>query len=427
MAVSKIALGMNARNFLYIRPLNRRSGKRLADDKLLSKNCLVKHKIPTTNLLVSFSSQTEVRAFDWSTLPKDFVLKPARGFGGGGITVVRHWNGQEGNRPDKRKLTIHDLEADIFSIIDGAYSLDNLPDVAILEERVVPSATLRKLSAGGVPDVRVIVCNKVPIMAMLRLPTTTSNGKANLQQGALGIGIDLRTGITTHGVIGKHEVTYIPDTKTKVRGIKIPDWDNVLLYSVRAQEVSGLGFAGIDIVHDEHKGPLVLEINARPGLKIQLTNGASLRTRLERVSDLKIPSAQHGVDLAKRIFADTSLAEVKSKDNVLHIIEKVTIYGPKGKKVVNAKIDSGAFRTSIDADLVKALEIDDHKTQVFVQSGSGVQYRNTVNINFKLRNKEIDTIASYTDRSHLRYPMIIGRRDMAGFLIDPTVYADDVD
>ncbi len=427
MAVSKQVLGMNARNFLYIRPLNRAKAKRLADDKLLTKNCMIQNEIPTTGLLVAFKSQREVRSFDWGKLPSSFALKPARGFGGGGITVVRGWKDGVGHCLDKRNINISELEAEIFSIIDGAYSLDNLPDVAILEERVVTSSAMRKLSVKGVPDIRVIVCNKVPIMAMLRLPTEASFGKANLQQGALGLGIDLRTGITTRAVSGEKQIKYIPNMKTKVRGIKIPDWDKLLLYAVRAQDVSGLGYAGVDLVLDENKGPLILELNARPGLKIQLANGASLRTRLERVSDIKVPTPEYGIELAKRIFAESALVEVEDKANILHIIEKVTIYGPKKKKTIEAKIDSGAFRTSLDIDLVNELDLDPHDHKVLVKSGSGAQHRETVEVNFKLRNKEINTVASYTDRSHLKYPMIIGRRDMEGFLIDPSAFGEEVD
>lgn len=426
MAVSKLVLGMNARNYLYIRPLNKSSAKVLADDKLLTKNLLVKHKIPTTGLLASFKSHKEVRKFDWSILPSDFVLKPARGFGGGGIVVVRKWKGREGVRSDKKVVTAEELETEIFSILDGAYSLDNFPDVALIESMVMTSQAMRRLAVQGVPDIRVIVCNKVPVMAMLRLPTKSSNGKANLQQGALGVGIDLRTGITTKGISGKKSITYIPDTKIKVRGIKIPHWEEILLYSVRAQEVSGLGYTGIDMVLDANLGPLILEINARPGLKIQLANGASLRTRLERISDIKVPTAEYGIELAKRLFAESTLSNIKNKDGILHIIEKVTLYGPGGKKTIEAKIDSGAFRTSIDSALVKSLQLPARKNKVFVQSGNGMQYRDTVKVSFKLRNKTIETIASHTDRSNLRFPMIVGRRDMKGFLIDPSKYDDGV-
>jgi len=40
-------------------------------------------------------------------------------------------------------------------------------------------------------------------MAMLRLPTKESGGKANLQQGAIGLGIDMASGVTTSAVQGR--------------------------------------------------------------------------------------------------------------------------------------------------------------------------------------------------------------------------------
>lgn len=426
MAVSKQALGLNARNYLYIRPMNRRGAKARADNKILTKRALLKHEIPTTKLIKMFRTLEEVRSFDWIHLTGDFVLKPARGYGGGGITVVRKWDGEKGKRPDGRVVLFEELEAEIFSILDGAYSLDNLPDLAFLEERVVVSSTMRKLSQGGVPDIRVIVSNKVPVMAMLRLPTSYSDGKANLHQGALGVGIDLRTGITTKGVFYGSETLYIPGTKTKVRGIKIPEWNKLLKISVDAQVACGLGYAGIDIVLDEEKGPLVLEVNARPGLQIQLANGASLRTRLERIADMKVASVADGIELAKRLFAESALADVKGETNILHVVEKVTIFGPKGKKVVHAKIDTGAYRTALDAALVDELGFDPHHEKVRIVSGSGHQVRHTVHVTLRLRGKEIETIASYNDRAHMRFPIIIGRRDLKGFLVDPTIYPEDV-
>ena len=38
-------------------------------------------------------------------------------------------------------------------------------------------------------------------MAMLRLPTKASGGRANLHQGAIGAGVDLVTGVTHHAVL----------------------------------------------------------------------------------------------------------------------------------------------------------------------------------------------------------------------------------
>lgn len=420
MPVSKLVLGMNARNYLYVRPNNKRRAKKVADNKLLTKKRLLRYKVPTPELIKVFENHRDVRKFDWNELRGSFVLKPARGYGGSGILVVRDWNGKTGRRLGSSPITIEQLEAEIFSILDGAYSMNNLPDAAMIEKRIVVSSTMRKLSKKGVPDIRVIVYNQVPIMAMLRLPTEYSNGCANLHQGAIGIGIDLRTGITTKAVLYGEEESIIPGTRTKVRGIKVPKWSKVLKYAVQAQKVSGLGYAGIDVVLDEVEGPLILEVNARPGLQIQLANGDSLRTRLERVEGITVPSVEYGIDLGKRLFAVSSLTDVPEKTNVLNVIEKVTVYGPKGKKTILAKIDTGAYSTSVDNTIVEELGLEEHPRQKLVRTGFGVEeVRDRVDILFRLHGKDIQTDASFTDRSQMRYPMIIGRRDIKGFLVDP--------
>lgn len=419
MAVSKAVLGMNARNYLYIRPYNRRSQKLVADDKLATKERLVKEGVPTTTLITAFRSLDEVRRFDWTTLPETFVLKPSHGYGGQGIMVISKWDGTEGKCRGE-KLTIAELESEIFGILDGAYSLKNLPDSAFIEERVMIHPFFKKLTVRGVPDIRVIVHNKIPVMAMMRLPTASSDGKANLHLGALGIGIDMRTGITTHGVMNNDLVQVIPDKKTKVRGIKIPEWDRILEVSSKAQVSSKLGFVGIDIVLDQTLGPLVLEVNARPGLSIQIANQDSLRTRLERVASLTVPSVERGVELAKGLFADEGLAAVDISDRMLGVIEKIVILGDSKRKTVRAKIDTGAYRTSIDVDLVHELGLDLNDETVKVRSGSGRQRRKTAKFTFKMKGKEINSTASYTDRSHLRFPIIIGRRDLKGFYVDPS-------
>ncbi len=415
---------MNARNFLYIKRLNPRAAIARSDDKLATKRVLLSADIPTPGLIAEFTSLQAVRAFHWESLEGDFALKPAHGFGGGGITVVRGWNGHEG-KARGHAVSRRDLEGEVFNILDGAYSITGLPDAAFLEERVVVNRVMQRLSAGGVPDVRIIVCNGVPIMAMLRLPTEASGGKANLHQGALGIGIDMRTGITTRAILHGASIGRIPGTDTKVRGIKIPSWDTMLDIAVRAQRVSGLGYAGIDIVVDAKRGPLVLEINARPGLQIQLANNASLRTRLERVAGMKIPTSAFGIDLAKRVFAEHDLAHVGDTQRILNVIETVTVYGPKGRRVIQAKIDTGAYRTAIDSSLAEALGIEPGSDTVFIQSGSGTQTRPIVEFKLRIRDTLVNTVASYNDRSHLRFPMIIGRRDLGGFLVDPDTLGED--
>ena len=427
MAISTAVLGMNARNFLYIRHFNKRKYKLIADDKLQTKERLMKDEVTTTKLISTFRTLDEVRHFDWTTLPEDFVLKPSHGYGGRGIVVVTKWNGRSGLTVKGKSISMHDLEAEIFGTLDGAHSINNLPDTAFIEERVYVHSFFKKLTtAQGVPDVRVIVFNSIPVMAMLRLPTVYSDGKANLHLGAVGLGIDMRTGITTGGVAFGNPVTFIPGKKVKVHGIKIPEWNSFLTIAAQAQKSSKLGFVGIDMVLDQERGPLVLEINARPGLSIQVANSESLRTRLERVASMEVSTVTHGVELAQTLFASNQLSEVSSKDQVLGAIEKITIYGNKKKKTVRAKIDTGAYRTAFDADLVHELGLDEHEKMVSVRAGSGRQKRKTARVRFKLKGKEITTIASYTERGHMRFPVIVGRKDIKGFLVDPSKIPENV-
>ena len=254
---------------------------------------------------------------------------------------------------------------------------------------------------------------------MIRIPTQESKGKANLQQGAIAAGIDIRTGITTHALYHTNLIKRIPDTKIKAAGIKLPDWDKLLLLAARTQQVSRLGFAGVDLVIDAKKGPMVLEVNTRPGLKIQNANLASLHTRLERVEGMDIPTPERGVEVAKSLFAESFSAKVQTSPTILPVIYDVTINHNNQTKLIKAKLDTGAYRTSIDTNLAKDLNLSYSNQKVYVKSASGKAYRQVVKLSFELAGKKVTTLASVVDRSHLKYPMIVGRIDLKGFLIDP--------
>ena len=73
--------------------------------------------------------------------------------------------------------------------------------------------------------------------------------------------------------------------------------------AIRSQEaIGGLGFLGVDIVLDKGKGPEVLEVNARPGLSIQICNKAGLRRRMEKVEDVAVRSIDHAISLSKYLL-----------------------------------------------------------------------------------------------------------------------------
>ena len=429
MAISSLPLGLNSRNFTYIRKYNYKRSKRIADSKVRSKKLFIKNQVPTTNIIKIFRRRKDIKEYDWDVPEKGFVIKPSRGYGGEGILLLKKWNGETGTSSsgvvyDKRMIGSH-----LFDILEGTFSLQQLPDDAYIEELVTASPFFKKLSPVGLPDIRVIVFRKIPIMAMIRIPTEDSEGKASLHLGAIGLGIGLRTGITFNAFHGEKSVIYLPHTKIKTRGIRIPFWDDILKIAVKAQDVSGLGFAGVDIVVDKDKGPLVLEINARPGLSIQLVNKASLRTRLERVENVEVPNIDRGIEIAKNLFAEIDNSSIESSSSVLSVIEKVTFNAKDGSGLLTipAKLDTGAFRTSIDEGLVEELGYPILSKEIMVKSASGIGFRKTAKIKFKLNGKQIASIASVVDRSALQYKMIVGRKDLKGYLIDPKMENEEED
>lgn len=420
MPVSRDILGMNARNFLYIRRYNSNEAKKIADDKLLMKNVLAQNGVKAPPLFSIFYDRDSIKNYDWSQMPsRGFVIKPARGYAGAGILPIRKWENNVATTASGQTYTIKQLESHILDILEGAYSLKFIPDNAFIEERLHPHPFFKKLSAVGIPDLRVIVFNKIPVMAMMRLSTAESHGKANLHQGAIGFGIDIRTGITTHAILYDQPINIIPNTKIKTRGIKIPDWEQVLLLASKTQEITGLGYAGIDIVFDGKGGPMVLEVNARPGLSIQNANRASLRSRLERVENIITPTPERGVEIAKNLFTESFSEKVSIAPKILTIVQEVVFYRNGEPITVKAKLDTGAFRTSIDRKFAELLDLKILSEKVYVKSASGESFRPTAKTSFTLGGKKINTVVSIVDRSNLKYPVIIGHRDMKDFLIKP--------
>ena len=158
--------------------------------------------------------------------------------------------------------------------------------MAIVQQRVRLHPTFAAITYKGIPDVRVILYRNEPAMAMLRLPTQQSNGRANLHQGGIGTGVDLETGITHHAVQRNRLVERHPDTGVPVVGLRVPYWSDVLAMSQRVARAVGLGYIGVDIVVDETHGPMLLEANARPGLAIQIANNRGLLPRLREIDDM---------------------------------------------------------------------------------------------------------------------------------------------
>lgn len=278
LGLPRSVMGMNARNLNCIYPYNERQYFPNVDNKLRCKGLLQSHGIPVPETYLRIDSSGGIRRWrDSVEHVEAFVLKPNRSYGGQGIRLFQRI---DGTWADSNGACMNgDVEFHIMQICSGAYSLDNIADTAFLEQMVVnhPGLDLfQSPEVSGIADIRVIYRGDSALMAMLRVPTASSGGRANLHQGGLGIGIDVESGTSLDGCQGNDVIDRHPETGRKLRGFPIPHWDDVLRYGACVSEAVGLGYVGVDFVIDRDGGVMVLEVNARPGLNIQIANQAGL-------------------------------------------------------------------------------------------------------------------------------------------------------
>lgn len=264
-------LAMNRRNLHYIYTRNERRHFPLADDKLLAKEVLVAAGVRMPETYRTYSYFYELRDLEQDLdAYHDFVIKPAQGSGGNGIIVIVGRSGRDWLGISGKIYTAYDLQKHISDIIFGVYSFD-LGDRAIIESRITQHAEMEELSPLGLADVRVIMCDDFPVMSMTRVPTRQSDGKANLHQGALGVAIDIPTGVTTHARFLGQPIDRHPDSGISLIGRTLPFWPEIIELAQRAARAVPLKYLGVDISVSPD-GPQLLEINVRPGLEIQNVN-----------------------------------------------------------------------------------------------------------------------------------------------------------
>lgn len=301
-------MGMNQRNIGYIARYNPRKLFPLVDNKLKTKIIAERDQVTVPQLIGVVRTQHDVNSVvDILRQHPGFVIKPAKGSGGKGILVITKQ--EDGNffKPSGSVATEEDIKRHCSNILAGLFSLGGSADVAVIEALIEFDPCFEGFSFEGVPDVRVIVFQGYPVMAMMRLSTAASDGKANLHQGAVGVGIDIGTGKALHAVQFDRPVSEHPDTGRVLSELAVPHWERLLELSASCYEMSGLGYLGTDMVLDQSNGPMLLELNARPGLAIQIANGEGILPRLRMVEKLKRDGIEHSpqerVEFSKQQFS----------------------------------------------------------------------------------------------------------------------------
>ena len=300
-------LGINRRNAELVLPQNPRRNFPRVDDKLITKQLCERAGIPTPETYGLVSYHHELRFLpELLEGREEFVLKPARGSQGNGIVVIVAVEPRGYRKSSGVLLSYPRLRQHVSSILSGVFSLRGDADSCLIERRIVLHPAFEHVARFGIPDIRVIAYRGVPVMAMSRLPTAESDGRANLHQGAIGVGLDMAGGHAVHAALHNHSVREHPDTGHPLADISVPDWERLLVLAARCSEISGLGYVGVDLVIDGAHGPLVLELNARPGLAIQVCNNEGIAPRLrevERLPPSALGDAAERCAFARRAFA----------------------------------------------------------------------------------------------------------------------------
>lgn len=276
-------LNINKRNLSYIYQYNARIDYPVADNKLLTKKCLITAGVPVTETYLSYSHfyQLSQLVNDLHAL-QEFVIKPAQGRGGGGIIVIVARTDTGWLGINEKHYTVTDIKRHISDIIYGVYSFDT-KDQAIIEARIHQHHAMNTLSPFGLSDVRLILFNDKPVMAMTRLPTKSSGGRANIHQGAIGAGIDIATGRTTHAIHHNEPITKHPDTGIDLIDRQIPYWHEIISMGIKAATAVPLKYIGADIAVTDN-GPVIIELNVRPGLAIQAANNQGMAELLQQLA-----------------------------------------------------------------------------------------------------------------------------------------------
>ena len=316
-------IGMNQRNFGLISRYNPRHLYPLVDDKLKTKLLAQQAGITVPKLLGTLQYQHDVKSLKEILQPHaQFVIKPVKGSGGKGILVITEIEHNLYFKPSGDAVQLEDIERHVSNILSGLHSLGGKPDTVMIESLIQLDPVFADYSYEGIPDIRIIVLRGYPIMAMLRLTTHASDGKANLHQGAVGVGIDIASGQALHAVQYGDPVSRHPDTRKSFTELAVPHWDKLLQLAAACYEMTGLGYLGADLVLDRDQGPMIIELNARPGLSIQVANAAGLAPRVAVIESLPSvdPDPQSRVEFSKRQFAHhaithpTRLARTRKED-----------------------------------------------------------------------------------------------------------------
>lgn len=255
---------------------NRPEFIRRVDDKLLCKNLLREQGIPVTDTLFVYATPLDCQSLEQDLSSLDsLVIKPARGSQGRSILLLTRREGAHWLTADGKSVNRGFIHHHLLEIIAGGFS-DSHSDTALVEPLLQQPPAFNQQSPFGFSDIRILLHQGEPVMAMWRLPTQRSRGCASIQQGAIDVSLDLQNGKTRRALLAGKPLSKHPDTGVNLINLTIPQWPALLRLARDCYQTIPLDLLAVDLGIDAQRGPLVLDINARPGLEIQNVRGRGM-------------------------------------------------------------------------------------------------------------------------------------------------------
>ncbi len=403
-------LWQNARNLKYIKWGNFAVSKKLADSKLSTKKFLAGHKVAVPATLWIIKKHAQIRVEDIAAYEPPFVVKPNNGYGWKGILIIDELNAQWNFVTNSWDVYSPEKLAEHFTyVLDGFYSLSGWRDTVLIEKKIVLTNEIELLWKYGLPDIRVVAYNMVPVMAMIRIPTAESDGKANIHGGACAAGIDIWSGRITYISKWGKIVKSVPGI-WDIRGTIIPEWDKILSLAVQVQQATGIKFLGCDVVLDERDGPLLLEINLRPWLEIQNVNLAPLGTRLDKVEWVEVNSVEKWVRVGRDLFSGD-------------IEEKITSLS--WKKVVGSREYLKIFYDDKTLNYIADIHIvngDSFMSPDFAKDILKMDLGEKTRVRLECEILWVPKSVNFKIKPGIEENLILGKNSLKSFLIDPFKY-----
>lgn len=405
-------LGQNARNLLYISPRSEKFAREIADSKLKTKSFLSAQWVQVAETIAVISRHEQNTKEFVESLAPPFVIKPNRGFWWKWIIILDKKLANKSFVSNYGEVyTPEKLHSHINAVLDGFFSLSWGRDSVIIEQKVVLHAGIDLLWKFWLPDIRVITYNMIPVMAMMRIPTAESKWKANLHAGACGAGIDIGSGRLTHTSYKWKIISSIPDI-WNVKGIQIPEREKILEIAVQAQNITGINYLWCDLVIDAKKWPLLLEINIRPWLGVQLANLAPLKRRLDRIDGIRPQSVAKWVRIGRDIFG------YELEEKAKNITGKKTLWTNEYIKLEHPTLDKKfTILTQIDA-----LSSESKILHSYLENSLKIDAKIGEKIKFSIKIAGVGKKISFTVSENLSKNIVLGTSWLKGFIIDPFKY-----